>query len=67
MIYNTNYLQARWSATKRRLAEKWMLAMKELVAQSMVLKILPFLETPVTTLQRITQRTAGTTFARGRA
>jgi hypothetical protein len=49
-----DYLQERRSATKRRLAAKCMLLMTSYVAQSSVLKIFPFFETPVMTLWRVT-------------
>jgi hypothetical protein len=47
------YLQERRSATRRRLAAKCMLLMTSYVAQSSVLKIFPFFETPVMTLWRV--------------
>ena len=51
-LQSTKHLQARVSATTRRLPENHMLLMTAEVAQSMVLNTLPFLDTPVTTLQR---------------
>ena len=53
-LQSTKHLQARVSATTRRLPENHMLLMTAEVAQSMVLNTLPFLDTPVTTLQAVT-------------
>ena len=47
---STKHLHTRRSATTRRLAEKCMLLMRPDMAQSIVLNIFPFFDTPVTTL-----------------